>query len=170
MPIKLPDTSVLKPSDASRTAIVEWVLNAGTDPAPISDLDVEFPTAEVNYRLTDSSEPANAIDEYQAQIAETPTNAAPPSYQIVSLRSTTSSPRGRHARELDPALTDGTRLPPAQVTFPRTGAGECYSDSMSARSSSSFSPRSSSSSPRSIRDRSARTSDASSSGLNGFVT
>ena len=49
-----------------------------------------------------------------------------------------------------------------------TGRG--YSDSISARSSPSFSRRRSSRSPRSIRPSRSRTSDASSSGLNGFVT
>jgi Cysteine-rich secretory protein family len=45
-----------------------------------------------------------------------------------------------------------------------------YSISISERSSASFSPRSSSRSPRSIRSSNSRTSGASSSGLNGFVT
>lgn len=87
VPIKLPDTSVLKPSDANQTAIVEWVLNAGTDPPPVSSLDVEFPNAQIGYRLTDSSEDPNALNEYKAQMAEVPTNPADtqPKYQIVYL-------------------------------------------------------------------------------------
>jgi hypothetical protein len=50
------------------------------------------------------------------------------------------------------------------------GAFASYSDSINDRSSASFSVRSSSRSPSAIRLSSSRTSGASSSGLNGFVT
>ena len=64
------------------------------------------------------------------------------------------------------------RIDTAPDGRPRAGldSGEGYSDSMSARSSASFSPRSSSRSPRSMRTSRSRTSGARSSGLNGFVT
>ena len=82
------------------------------------------------------------------------------------------SHRDRRLRGLVRAC-EGAPAPTGVVGSSAKGASRRplrYSESISERNSASFSPRSSSRSPFSIRSSSCRTSGASSSGLNGFVT
>ena len=89
VPIILPDTPLLKPSDAGATANEQWL--PSPEPGvqePVSQLMVQFPSAgaSITYAptaLTNQGKPyPNALDQYQAEIAQA---RNPADYQIVSL-------------------------------------------------------------------------------------
>lgn len=93
VPIILPDTSVLKPSDAGAIASEQWL--PSPEPGvrePVSQLTVEFPSPYVSITyaptaLTDQGKTyPDALDQYQAEIAQT---RNPADYQIVSLSGAT---------------------------------------------------------------------------------
>jgi hypothetical protein len=90
----LPDTPLLKASDADPTAFLQWL--PSPEPGvhePVSQLNVQFssPLANIGYAPTAytywGSTYPNALDQYKAEIAQTPTHrvGTPPTYQIVDL-------------------------------------------------------------------------------------
>lgn len=89
VPIILPDTPVLKPSDAGVAASEEWLPSPKPGvQEPVSQLTVQFPSPLVSITyaptaLTDQGKTyPNALDQYRAEIAQA---AEPSEYQIVSL-------------------------------------------------------------------------------------
>ena len=89
VPIILPDTPVLKPSDAAPTASEQWL--PSPEPGvqePVSQVMVEFPSPYVSISysptaLTDQGKTyPNALDQYQAEIAQ---STHPGDDQIVHL-------------------------------------------------------------------------------------
>lgn len=109
-PIILPDTSVLKPSDADHTAYLQWLPSPKPgEQEPVSQLDVQFSTstpfvtieyAPTAFTLCGSADAScgsvypNALDQYKAEIAQgsQPSGGrTPPSYQIVNLSDGTTA-------------------------------------------------------------------------------
>lgn len=90
VPLVVPDTSVLKPSDAA-TALEQWCASATPGaPAPLCQVNVQFasPAVGIEYVPTAhtwGSRYSNALDQYHAEIVQA-TN--PAEYQIVSLGGT----------------------------------------------------------------------------------
>jgi hypothetical protein len=89
VPIFLPDTSVLKPSDAGAAASEQWLPSPHPGvQEPVSQVTVDFPSpyVSISYSPTaltsGASQYPNALDQYQAEIAQA---RNPADYQIVSL-------------------------------------------------------------------------------------
>lgn len=89
VPIILPDTPVLKPSDAEAAASEQWLPSPKPGvKEPVSQVTVDFPSPYVSITyapttLTDQGKTyANALDQYHAEIAQA---TDPAEYQIVSL-------------------------------------------------------------------------------------
>lgn len=89
VPIILPDTPLLKPSDAGATANEQWL--PSPEPGvqePVSQLMVQFPSAGVSITYAPTALTyqgktyPNALDQYRAEIAQA---RNPADYQIVSL-------------------------------------------------------------------------------------
>lgn len=89
VPIILPDTPFLKPSDAGPTATEQWLPSPQPGvQEPVSQLMVQFPSpyVSITYAPTaltyQGTSYPNALDQYQAEIAQA---RNPADYQIVSL-------------------------------------------------------------------------------------
>lgn len=105
VPVVLPDTPLLKPSEADPNASIQWLPSPQPGvKEPVSQLDVQFSTSTpfvtIEYAPTDLTPcgPTNApcstvypkaLDQYNAEIAQTPTHPVdgrtPPTFQIVKL-------------------------------------------------------------------------------------
>lgn len=91
-PLILPDTPVVRPSDAASTAFEQWCPSAtpGAD-APLCQVLVEFPSPYVSIAYsptaltTGASQYADPLDQFHAEIAQA---TDPAEYQIVSLTGT----------------------------------------------------------------------------------
>ena len=90
VPLILPDTSVLRPSD-SPTALEQWCAKAPEAPTtPLCQVNVQFesPAVGIEYVQTShtwGSRYPNALDQYRREIAQA---ANPSDYQIVSISGT----------------------------------------------------------------------------------
>lgn len=88
-PLILPDTPVLKPSDAESTAFEQWCPSASPGaPAPLCQILVQFPSPFVSITYTPTaldswgSRYPDALDQYRAEVSQA---ADPSEFQIVSL-------------------------------------------------------------------------------------
>lgn len=91
-PLILPDTPVLKPSDAESTAFEQWVPSPAPGvQEPLSQVTVEFSSPDVSIAYTPTaldswgSRHPDPLDRYRAEIAQ---STDPAGYRIVSLSGT----------------------------------------------------------------------------------
>ena len=89
VPIILPDTSVLKPSDAGSTANEQWLPSPQPGvQEPVSQVTVQFPSPGVSITYAPTALTSqgntypNALDQYQAEIAQ---STRPGDDQVVHL-------------------------------------------------------------------------------------